>query len=510
MINSDELKNNMNRQIKLVDTNIIIDISESLTKAIDQCPLIIGVAPNAWPRIVSSYFFPKYEIVSFRDRGENDYISQSGIKIFSVLKNDPRAMIDALSASQIISCPVVDRFLKEKKEIFRLLIYKSNAVLEKVLEEKGWQIIGNKSEVKNQYEDKRIFREVLKKVGIEPIPGKNIRIEELTEEKFVDYQNKFGQKNLVLQLAEVTYGGGSGTLFINDAKDLRIFRQRVVDIREKLEGKKKKIETVNICPYINSISSSIGCCATRYGTYCGPIQTQVIDITEVGTNKKNRSGNFAGHDWSFRHWPESIQKQADEIARKFGDYIYTHGYRGIFGLDLLIDEKNNKVWPMECNPRFTDAFPMLSLLYMGVGLIPFDVFHILELLNIDYQIDFEQQQAKYRQRFDYSQILLHNILEEESINTGIFKAGVYRVNNNDLEYLRPGFAPFHLQADNEFLFTEGVPKIPGEIFGDMGRVCRLIKKGPILDKINGLSPNTKQIIELAYSKFKLVKYEPNN
>ena len=75
----------------------------------------------------------------------------------------------------------------------------------------------------NFVENKKTFKEVLRKIGLESIPGENIPIENLTEEKLVYYQKIFGQEKLVLQLAEMTYGGGSGTLFVNEPQGLNEF-----------------------------------------------------------------------------------------------------------------------------------------------------------------------------------------------------------------------------------------------------------------------------------------------
>lgn len=481
-----------------------INIPLSIKKAVSQTPLIIGVAPNAWPRIVASWFFPKFKILCLRDRQDNDEIDNQGINIFSLKKIQPNLEVSPLTSSRILNLEASKRFLKSQSLPFALLVYKSTPILEKVAQENGWRLIANSPKIKNIYEDKRIFKNIIKKVGLKPIPGENLLIEELTREKINYFQRYFGQKKLVLQLAEVTYGGGSGTLFINHSNDWRIFQQRVKEIRFKLQGKKKKIKTVNVSPFIDSISSSISACATRFGILTAPIQTQIIDQQAVGMKKTNRSGNFCGHDWSFRHYSAKIQHQARIIAKKLGQYMYQHDYRGIFGVDLLIDEIKEKVWPMECNPRFTDAFPMVSLLLMEQGQLPMDIFHILELLGQDYEIDFKQIEKGYQQaRLDGGQIILHNLLETEAVNKGVLKAGVYRLKEHKLKFLRSGITPFDLKEPEEFLFTEGIVRKPGEIFKSSARLGRLINKSGLLLTNKELKPRIKEIINLAYRQLNL-------
>ena len=377
-------------------------LPHGLTQAVGKCPLIIGIGPTAWPRLIPSFYFPKYKILSYHNCFVNEVIKEFGVEVFSLKAFQPELEISPVTPGQILSTKLAQNFLASQKEPFVFLVYKSSNKLEELCDKNNWQFIGNKKAVRDIYEDKRVFKEILPKIGIQPIPGENMRIEELTSEKFVYYQKKFGQKKLVLQLAEMTYGGGCGTLFLDTPEKLKFFNQRVVEARKELEGKKKKIETVNVAPYIIGISASITACATKFGILTGPIQTQIIDVEEVGAKKANLSGNFAGHDWSFRHYSEEINKQAANITERLGQYMYKNGYKGIFGIDLIIDEGVNKVWPVECNPRETDAFPMISLLQLEQDAIPLDVFHNLEFLGMDYQIDIDQINKSYKKTYDGS------------------------------------------------------------------------------------------------------------
>jgi len=479
-------------------------LPDGLSKAISKCPLIISLGPSAWPRLVPSFYFPKYKIMTFYDCQDNDFIEKSGVEVFSLKKKDPELEVSPVTPGQILQTKIAQEFLNKQKEHFVFLVYKSSFVLEELCREKGWQVIANRKEIASIYEDKRIFKEILKKIGLEAIPGDNILIEDLTEEKLLAYQKKFGQKKLVLQMAEMTYGGGSGTLFLDNPQGLPLFFERVAELRKNLEGKKKKIETVNISPYIQGQAASISCCVTRFGILTGPVQTQLIDMEVVGTKLKNRSGNHAGHDWSFRHYSAKSQAQADHLAKHFGQYIFERGYRGIFGLDLII-EKNGKVWPVECNPRETDAFPLISFLMMDKGLIPFDVFHNLELLGLDYDFDFKKCNQGYKQAFEASQIILHNPLNQEAVARKVLQAGIHRLESNQLTYLRPGFQLADLQDENELLLMEGLLKESGKFYEPNGRLFRLVKKGGLLSAGgNNLKPSVKKAIKIIYDQLDLL------
>lgn len=485
---------------------VIKPLPTSIKKGIDKCPLIVGVGPSAWPRIITSYYFPKFKTICLNDSQDDEYIRGMGVDVFSLRKKKPKIEVSPQTPGRILNTNLVKEYVKGLGEPFSFLVYKSSTFLEKVCAENRWNFIGNKKDQREIYENKRVFKEILREIGVEAIPGENLLIDDLTDERFIQYQEKLGQKNLVLQLAEMTYGGGSGTFFVDDVSQLKEFRERVAQIRVNFEGKKKKIETVNVAPFIIGTSSSISCCATFKGTLSGPIQTQIIDVYQVAAKEPGRSGKYAGTDWSYRKYGTSSQKQADFIAQKFGEYLYKHGYKGIFGIDLIVEE-SGKVWPVECNPRDTDAFPVVSMLMMDAGCIPLDVFHNLELLNIEYDFDFEEVNNSYKLKpFEASQIIIENRLNSSCYVRGFVKAGVYSLKDDSLKFVREGFSLFDIKNEDEVLVTEGVPKE----FGDRGypisgRIFRLIKRGKILQKDGILTEEMSKFVEAVYSQLNLIE-----
>ncbi len=129
-----------------------INIPDGIKKAIDKCPLIIGVGPSAWPRVISGYYFPKFKILCFNDCQDNDLIRKAGIEVFSQKEVDPKAEITPITPGNIITTDLATKFLDGVKEPFAFLIYKSMGKFEKVCKENGWKYIGNTMEIKDKYE----------------------------------------------------------------------------------------------------------------------------------------------------------------------------------------------------------------------------------------------------------------------------------------------------------------------------------------------------------------------
>lgn len=488
----------------LINMFKIKPLPKSIADAVNKSPMIIGIAPSAWPRAISAYYFPKFKMLCSNDCQDNELIRLAGIPVYSQKQIDKFVEISPITPGNIISTDIAKKFLNNLNEPFKFLIYKSMGRFEKVCEENGWSFLGNKMEVRDKYENKKIFKEIIRELGIESIPGDNLLIPDVTFETIKYYQNKFKVNKIVLQLAEATWGGGSGTFFIESQEDFDKYNSRVTELYSKLKDTKKRIDTVNIAPFIEGISSSIPCCATRFGTLTGSIQTQLVDIAEVGAKLPTRSGVFAGHDWSYKVFSREAQKKASEIGQKFGDYIYKNGYRGIFGLDLIVDE-NDKVWPVECNPRETDAFPLITMLQMEKGAIPMQVFHNLEHLNSDYEIDFKEVDDSYKVNYEASQILIYNRSTNYMIDRNVIQAGIYRMNDKNLEFVRPGFATWDIKNSDEFLLTEDIAKTKGNIYDPHERMLRLIRKGPMLNNSGTFRSDATLIVDKIYNSLGLVE-----
>lgn len=268
------------------------------------------------------------------------------------------------------------------------------------------------------------------------------------------------------------------------------------------------------------------------------LQTQILDVPEVRL-MSDGSGLFSGHDFSYGDYSEETIRQAKDLVKKFGDYIYKNlGYKGIFGLDLIVNKKEGKVYPIECNPRFTDAFPLISEIHSKNGAIPMDVFHILEHMNVPYKIKVDEISKSYEVKTPASQILLQTKTDDWTKVTDDLKAGVYRINQHKvhrkkqensrstrdvfssgvipfksgslprafISYLRPGYRFEHLKSADEFLITEGVP-FKDTVFKGSARVLRLIFAKSILEKPKTLTEETKEVIGEVYNKLSLQKTE---
>ena len=472
---------------------------ETLKSRFQNIPFkIIGVGVTAFNRVMPAFFLPDYRIVCYKNSSELEEIGKKCQVV--AIERDFKEGIKKLNSFAILSHPEAQKYLKSLGRI-GIFVYKSSEKIEEICRQNGWRLIANPPSIRDPYENKKIFRETLEKIGIEPISGEILKISEFNEGVFGKLQNKYGE-DLVLKLPEVRQGGGKGNTFVSKPVDLKRFWQKVKELGEIYD-----LQHLIVEKKIRGVSPSITGCVTRFGVLTGVVQTQITDIPEVIDVKKG-GGMFAGHDWSFCHYPEEVQNQARKIAKRFGEYLYQKGYRGIFGIDLIVEEKTGKVYPCECNPRYTGAFPVYSMIQLRQGELPFDVFHLLEHLDLDYEMNFEEIQKLYWQKKEGAHLILYNRTSNWLKVEGEIKAGVYRFKEKELEFLRPGFSLLEIKNQEEFVLTDGVP-FKGQIIKPSLRILKIIFPCRILEKEGKeVDARTKKIVELVYQRLRLMPVTP--
>jgi len=363
------------------------------------------------------------------------------------------------------------------------------------------------------------------KAGLKPIQGCSLQVEEMDEKRWERCKAELGER-LVFQLPDYTVGGGLGTFFINSKNDFASFKEFVARRREVRRELNKVIEWVNVTKFIEGEAASILGCATKFGTVTGRLQKQIIDQPELAA-PAGRSGVWLGHDWNVAFSPEA-QAEGEKLCQQWGDYLYQQGYKGVFGLDVIVN-KNNQVFPIECNSRYTGAFPLYTMMQIDNHEMPLDVWHLLEWLGMDYEMDIEEvnklgrgekkgpASTRGESTRGGAQLLLHNLERRTVTATKTVKAGVYRINsklktkNEKLtEYLRPGFSILDIKDDppagGEFVLCD---RVAGEesVLKPAERLGRLVFKRRVVDEKGKLLPEIKEAVRAVYDSFELMPVE---
>ena len=181
-------------------------------------------------------------------------------------------------------------------------------------------------------------------------------------------------KDLVVQ---TPYGdSGRTTFFIKSAADLEQERRHA---RHRSSSKS--------CGGSTTCRAPLEAVATRHGTLVGPMQTDITGFAEVTPYK----GGWCGND-VFVGGFEKERKAVLKMAQKLGDRLYKAGYKGAFCMDFLIDTDTREVYLGEINPRISGASPMTNLITSTYGGCPIYLFHMLEFMDVDWEIDLARVQ----------------------------------------------------------------------------------------------------------------------
>lgn len=432
---------------------------------------IIGIGVTAFNRVGLEKMLPNFHIVCLYDNKENGFIKKF-VDIFVVKdKKDIKIRKNTLT---ILKDEKTIKHISSFNKPF-LLFYNPDNKIAEVCFKHGWKIIGNFKKAIKEIGNKVFFRKLLKKLNIPLMPGEITKLSKLDYKKL---KQKYGK--VVIQLPDSS--GGRGTFFIKTQKDFD-------------DLKKFKEQEVIVTKFIEGHSPSIIGCVTKYGVLCTNLQYQILDVQGC-INLKSGNGLFCGHDWVSSKFPEDIEKQAYGYVEKIGNYLKKIGYKGIFGLDLLWDKKENKLYVIECNARLLGSFPPLIMIQLMNKEVPLILFHILEFLNVPYKMDFKKINKEIKKQKIGSQIILYNKIGSNGINKSSLKAGIYIFENDELIFKKPGHSLQELNKD-EFLITE-VP-FKNTIFKPNERVCRILMLEKMFDENLKLNKKTISIIKKVYS-----------
>jgi hypothetical protein len=125
-----------------------------------------------------------------------------------------------------------------------------------------------------------------------------------------------------------------------------------------------------------------------------------------------------------------------------------------------------------------------------------DLFHILEFLDVDYEIDVDALNEAYRRPIGGGHIILFNKSHVPLKVGRDVRSGVYRYDpgGHRIEFMREG---------DEFILTDGVPRKENiVVFNDeLTRMCRVLFPFQIIESPTKLNDKAREIIHQVYDQF---------
>lgn len=405
-------------------------------------------------------------------------------------KDENRQTISILKDRKIVD------YLQSFKEKPILLVYRISEGLVKVFKEYDWTIVGSDYKVRKKCDNKVYFNKILEELNL-PVPPYIIKSQE-----DIDYNkivNLLGEK-IVIQFPS-SYSG-SGTFIIYSREDFYVTISSEKFLKQK---KKNELGKIRITKFVNrKLSPVMGVCCTKEGIVYTDLYHQIIDAPEV-VNKEKGTGVYCGNEWTSAKFPDSVKKQAYDAAEKIGTYLQNHeGYKGYFGLDFVLDDETNTLYPIEVNVRLIGSFPVFSMLQEVHKQPLIQAIQILQYLDRDdYVLDIESLNSEMKGNMQGSYIHLYSDRSEAVYNKGELEAGIYRIEKEgDIKFSRHSYSLLDLQNESEFLVTQGVP-YKNTKYVDYRSVVNIVTKGSFMNMNGESTCFAKKVISFCYDTLNL-------
>jgi len=164
---------------------------------------------------------------------------------------------------------------------------------------------------------------------------------------------------------------------------------------------------------------------TRHGTLVGPLMNDITGHPELTPYR----GGWAGNDYPATLTPAQKQR-ARELTRRLGDRLAAEGYTGFFEVDFLVDTGSGELYLGELNPRISGISSMTNVTAGAYADMPLFLFHLLEYLDVDYQVDIAEINERWSREASvdvWSQLIIEETADPVELLTRAPRTGTYRL-----------------------------------------------------------------------------------
>jgi biotin carboxylase len=350
----------------------------------------------------------------------------------------------------------------------------------------GLEVMHPPTELRQRLGSKIIMTRLANEAGVPSVPHAIGRAGSYDELHALAQSAGLGD-DLVVAIA---YGNaGSGTFFVHGQRD---WDQHAGDLTAQQEVKvMKRIRNVEVC-----IEGAV----TRHGTVIGPAMTSLVGYSELTPQR----GSWCGNDIWREVLPPDQTHAAREMVRKLGGVLSREGYRGYFEVDLLHDLDSGELYLGEVNPRLSGASPMTNLTTEAYADMPLFLFHLLEYMNVEYELDIEEINSRWERGYGEDEVWGQVIITETSPEVELFTAtprtGVWRIDDdgrvsfarsaNDWATLLDGSEAFYMRV-----------AAPGDLRSEGAQLGVLVTRGHLQSNDYRLTERCQRWVKGMKAKF---------
>jgi hypothetical protein len=447
----------------------------------------VGAGITAFSRITPCHFLESYQIVCLRRTLDLPLIRQNCPVL--CLEEERGQRLQVINSFQLLDQASMRDAMASLPAPRYALLYQNYPELEGLAVREGWHLLANPPWIRNQVGSRAAFKKMVQELRLPAVRGEIVPVRRLQETDYGYWVRTLGA-SLVIQLPDVSQGGGRGTFFVASSREFRQLQDRL----KAGTWRGIPLTAVSVNEHVEGLPVSMALCITRHGLLMSRLQRQLIDLSYCEGMAEN--GVFCGHVWDDASWPDKMLLEGQRQGRLIGGYLARLGYRGIFGVDFILDDTRNRLVPIELNPRYTGAFPVLSLLHMEKQLIPMEAFHMLEFIGAPYRVHVEELNDGYASALRGSHLLLFLPARSKSISWRNLKAGLYQYDSRGggIAHREDTLHINRVDDPNRFVVVDGPPAWPVSVEYEasnqdpLTRLCRLLFSEPVVNPDGLLSP----------------------
>lgn len=273
----------------------------------------------------------------------------------------------------------VQAFIKSKGGKPRVAMVFFDEETEQICKDLGYELILPSDELRRRLDSKIVTTQLGNEAGAPSVPNVlSDGVDTYEELSALASENGLGS-DLVVQ---TPYGdSGKTTFFIKKESDWD-------DHSEDIIGEKLKV-----MKRINNQAAAVEAVLTRHGTVVGPFMTDLTGYPELTPYE----GGWCGNDVFPQALAPEHRTRAIELVQRFGERLRQEGYVGFFEFDVLVDLDDGQVYMGEVNPRISGASSMTNVTAGAYADIPLFLFHLLEYMDVDYTIDVDEINERWRE-----------------------------------------------------------------------------------------------------------------
>jgi biotin carboxylase len=298
-------------------------------------------------------------------------IADDHAQVFEGIEDVNRYLLNSSATRELIA-----RAKKQSGGPAQALFLFFDPQIEDLCEGLGLEVVLPKNALVREIDSKIVTTEIGNAAGVASVPNVLARVSSYADLQALAEQAGLGSRWVI----QTAYGdSGKTTFFIACEADYNAVAQQI-----------QAQDKVKVMRWLRCVGTAIEACATRWGTFVGPLLSEMIGIESLTPYR----GGWCGNEVDQVAFGADVRRQVQQKSQAMGDALYQRGYRGYFELDFLLDIDTGEVFLGELNARISGVSALTNMSDYAMAQIPLFLFHLLEY---DPAIDLTLDVAQFNQ-----------------------------------------------------------------------------------------------------------------